>query len=65
MSRARQTNETPGDAHGRSTAVRNNSQCVKRTVCSVQNNSVARIHTALLMAVNNTHHDGLLTISFL
>ncbi len=32
---------------------------------SVQNNSVARIHNALLMAVNNTYHDGLLTISFL
>ena len=59
----------PGDAHGRSTAVRNNSVARTHTVCeahvSVQNNSAARIHTALLMAVNNTHHDGLLTISFL
>ena len=45
MSRARQTNETPGDAHGRSTAVRDNSVSQTHTTCeahvSVQNNSVA------------------------
>ena len=67
MSRARQKNETPGDTHGKRSSEQQRHAIehtlhVRRTV--VQNN-IARIHTALLLAVNNTYHDGLLTISFL